>query len=108
MVAWEQLVLPDKRAFESVYLGLSATKEGTKTSGKVRELYDRLNSDAVNHEDQTGNPLLMWFTTASPSVHFAAGVVWAQVEPRADGTFSQGSGSLASAMRMLSDPLEFA
>jgi hypothetical protein len=98
MVAWETLPLDD-RPVPAVYLGLSATSEETKNSGIVYRLYRKFCVDAAAREGETGRRLLLWGTTATPSAFLAVHFLFADVEPRGDGTYSEPGKTTAGQLR---------
>jgi hypothetical protein len=98
MVAWHQLELDDT-SIQAVYLGLSATRQDTKSTGSVRHVYQRFANDARRWEHRTGKELLLWFTTATPSAYYAAQRLFDGLQPRTNGTYTSHGKRVANALR---------
>jgi hypothetical protein len=98
LVSWESIAV-DGLDLPSVYLGLSATRQDTKNSAIVRELYDHFLGEASAWEDRTSQRLVLWYTTATPSACFAAYAIFADAEPRMDGGFTERTKGIATALR---------
>lgn len=98
LVAWESLTI-DSNERPAVYMGLSATRQDTKNSGVVRQLYAEFVRDGVQWEISNQRRLVLWFTTATPSACLAAYVLFVEAEPRVDGTFTDIGAGVARAVR---------
>jgi hypothetical protein len=98
MVAWEPLTI-NEGTLQSVYLGLSATSQETKGSGIIRNLYDRFRSDASSWEKENQRRLLLWATTAAPSPYTAVNLLFDEVVPGADGSYSLWAAEVAQTLR---------
>jgi hypothetical protein len=83
----------------AVHLGLSATRQDTKNSGLIGKLYARCISDALEWERRAKRRLLLWSTTASPTVFLAVSHFLADAEPHLDGGYSEFGASAADAIR---------
>jgi hypothetical protein len=83
----------------AVYLGLSATNPQTKNSAIIRDLYRAFVRDAQGWERSSGQPLTLWYTTATPSACLAAYAIFAEAEPRQDGSFTDRRLAAVSAIR---------
>ena len=97
-VAWGELEV-DRHLQAAVYLGLSATREGLKSSGSVRSLYRRFVEDAQVWEAKSGERLILWYTSATPSSCLAAEIIFAEAEPRPDGSFSEANLPILTSIR---------
>lgn len=95
MVGWQDLLV-DGRTRKAVYLGLSASS--VKNTGRIRGLYDRLNSDAVKWQETNGS-LILWFTTALPSAYYAGSTIYDDPDPRFDAKYSEESLQIVAAIR---------
>lgn len=84
---------------EALYMGLSATRPDLKNHGLVHGLYRQAQADARTREDQAGKRLIVWGTTVHPSPFRAVHNIWANVEPRSDGTFTDTGAERALALR---------
>jgi len=98
MVARECLHV-DRRPTPSVFLGLGATSQRTKGSGLVRQLYRAFLTEARGWEQALDRPLLLWATTATPSAYYGAGLVFADLQPRPDGSFTAEGAAIANVLR---------
>jgi hypothetical protein len=94
LVAWEPLTFNGK-TLPSVYLGLSATSQETKGSGIVRNLYERFRCDASSWERENRRQLVLWATTATPSAYAGVNLLFDQVAPCADGSYSRWAACMA-------------
>ena len=97
-VAWEPIRLANE-AIQSVYLGLSATREDAKNSGSVRNLYRRFVEDAQAWEAERSQRLVLWYTSATPSSCLAAKTIFAEAEPHSDGSYTDKYSAVLSAIR---------
>jgi hypothetical protein len=97
LVAWETLEV-DGRVVPALYTGLSAARPDQKGTGRVVRLYDHCVSEARQWEQCHGAKLVVWGTTATPSVLSAARRVFANAQPSDDGTYSEGSARVARAV----------
>jgi len=98
LVAWEVLLVGAEQV-PTAYLGLSATRQDTKNSAIVRELYAAFLREAAAWERHSGQPLVLWFTTATPSVCLVAYTMFANAEPRAEGSFTERGATIAATIR---------
>jgi hypothetical protein len=98
LVAWEPLTV-NGETLQSVYLGLSATSQETKGSGIVRNLYERFRCDASSWERENRRQLVLWGTTATPSAYAGANLLFDQLAPRADGSYSPWAAGVANIIR---------
>lgn len=98
MVGWHTLDIGDTSQ-SAVYLGLSATRQDMKGTGRVRHVYQQFMRDAIAWEQRTGEKLILWFTTATPSVYHAARQLFEGLEPRANRTYSAQNRHVADALR---------
>ena len=98
MVGWGEIPA-ETGPVPSVYVGLSATSQGTKGSGQVRQVYQAFIEDAAEWERATGRRLLLWGTTATPSAYHAVNLIFAGVDPRADGAYSSEAVTHVPALR---------
>jgi GNAT superfamily N-acetyltransferase len=72
----------------AVYLGLSAVRDDQRGKGFAALLYRSFLNDAIAFERNTGAPLWLWGTTASPIVCVALWDVWGEAEPLPTGYMS--------------------
>ncbi|MBL0941232.1 MAG: hypothetical protein IBJ00_00650 [Alphaproteobacteria bacterium] len=98
MVGWEPLMFRGK-SIQSVFLGLSATCQDKKNSGIVRTLYQRFILDAQTWQKKNSSKLLLWYTTATPSVIHATNTIFVENEPYMDGSYSCEGKELALAIK---------
>lgn len=98
MVGWETILL-DKKPIQTVFLGLSATREDQKDSGIVRHLYQRFVTDAQAWEEAHQQRLLLWYTTATPSVFYAANLTFSENQPHDDGSYTEDGKAYVLALR---------
>jgi hypothetical protein len=99
MVAHEMLALNNQQRIPTIYLGLSATRQDTKNTGRIMALYGRCMLDAMNWQQEVGQDILLWATTATPTIYLAARTLCQDVNPRLDGTYSAESAQIAQALR---------
>jgi hypothetical protein len=97
LVGWREGDLPAPGVHD-VYLGLSAARQGAKGRGLAGSLYRAFQRDAAAWEAAHGQRLLVWFTTASPVVVAAGWHLFADPEPRPDGSFSATRAQMLSAI----------
>lgn len=98
LVSWESLEFQDK-VIPAIFLGLSATSAETKNTGIVRNLYSRMLEDVKKWEDANQQQILIWATTATPSAYYGVSLLFPQLEPRSDGSYSKQGEQLAFAIR---------
>src|SRR5262249_53902641 len=89
------------RPTPAVFLGLSATSRETKGSGVVRQMYEKFLEEARGWERALDRPLLLWATTAAPSAYNAANVLFADLQPRPDASYTAEGTVVANALRRL-------
>lgn len=99
LAAWETLEVAECGRVPALYLGLSAARENAKYRGHISALYLRCFNDAVAWEQETGEQLILWGTTATPSVYLAARAVLAATQPRLNGSYSSAGAVMAQALR---------
>src|SRR5437870_4360782 len=84
LIAHEMVEVTGQRSIPTVYMGLSATRQDTKSSGKIAALYTRALEDAWRWQAEIGQRVVLWGTTATPSVYLAVhlflSVTWWQTE----------------------------
>ena len=83
----------------TVYLGLSAARADLKNTGVVRSVYVRFLDAAAAWEQATGERLLLWYTTATPSAYHASRLLFTGGEPSLNGEFSEEGAKIALALR---------
>jgi hypothetical protein len=98
MVGWQDLSIGGAHQ-NLAYLGLSGASVDVKNTARVRGLYDKFNSEAVQWERDQGQTLVLWFTTASPSAYYAGANVFDKAEPFLDGTYSKWGLQVVCAIR---------
>jgi len=105
MVAWEPLETPNHKILPSIFLGVSAVRQDAKNSGVVGYLYHQCIADAVEWEQEQNEKLILWGTTATPTIYLAAQTFLADTEPRLDGSYSPIGAELAMAIHQKQWPL---
>lgn len=98
LVSWESLEFQGK-VIPAIFLGLSATSMETKNTGIVRNLYKRMLEDVKKWEETNQQQILIWATTATPSAYYAVSLLFPQLEPRSNGSYSEQGEQLALAIR---------
>jgi len=83
----------------SVFLGLGATSRRTKGSGLVRRLYQAFLAEARGWQQALDRPLLLWGTTATPSAYHGVSLIFADLQPRPDGSFTAEGATIANVLR---------
>jgi hypothetical protein len=71
----------------AVYMGLSATREGTKGSGHIRQLFEALANDVSEREAVLSARVLLFGTFATPSSLYGIELLFSDVAPHRDGTY---------------------
>jgi hypothetical protein len=71
----------------AVFMGLSATREGTKGSGQVRVLFRAFASDVREREACLGTRILLFATFATPSTFYTFELLFSDVAPLRDGSY---------------------
>jgi hypothetical protein len=98
MVGRDDIKINDQ-ATPTYYLGLSATSSSTKNSGLVRLLYQAFINDIQQLEEEIGQRVILWHTTATPSAFHAVNLLFVENEPSEDGSYSNKSEIIALAIR---------
>lgn len=99
LIGWGELPATiDRPAAPTVFLGLSCARAHRKGQGLTSRLYRAFRQDARAWETATGQRLLIWFTTATPVVCEVANRLFAEAEPRRDGSFTSEGASWARAI----------
>ena len=98
MVNWEDL--NDK---PSVYLGLSAVDKDYKSSGLISLVYLKFIEDALRFEREQSKQLILYGTTVVPNVFKTIHMLFRNVSPRKDGSYSERASKLAAAYRRQSE-----
>jgi hypothetical protein len=99
LVAWEALEVEGCGNVQTLYLGLSAARQEVKDTGVIGSLYFRCIDDVIAWERESGRRLILWGTTATPTVYLAARAVLDEIEPRLDGSYSPSGAEIAHAVR---------
>ena len=87
------------RTVPALYTGLCATREDRKNSGRVVKLINYCMYEAREWQRREGRKLVVWGTTATPSVYLIIRKVFAEVQPRPDGSYSEGAAEIARGIR---------
>jgi hypothetical protein len=98
MTAREEILLPGGARRPALFLGLSAAHERVKNRGVVGHLYRHVIAEAVDWERRHGADLLLWGTTATPTVFLGLTHFLPETEPGPDGCFSAAGAVLAAAL----------
>jgi len=98
LTGWRPLHVGQK-VMPAVHLGLSVTRQVTKNTGQIAALYHACLDDTQRWEAQHGRSLLLWSTTASPTVFLVYSQFLRDTEPRIDGTFTERGARIARAIR---------
>jgi hypothetical protein len=97
MIGWSDLVV-DNQQIPAVYLGLSATSATTKNRGYVRLLFEKFFKEAYAWEEKNQQKLVLWHTTASPSIFHAFNLLLDYNEPDKDGDYTDAGQKIALAI----------
>jgi hypothetical protein len=99
MVASETLSLNSEGTLAILYLGLSATKDTDEHTGQVTALYARCLADAVRWEREHSQRLILWGTTATPTIYLGVRLILAEANPDLHGRYAKDSAVIAQALR---------
>ncbi len=97
LTAWHKLPV-NSMELPAVHLGLSATRQDTKSRGHITTLYSKCVEDAQAWQKTHGEKLVLWSTTASPTVYLAVSGYLADAEPRPDGSYTERGATVAAAL----------
>jgi len=97
LVAWENLPV-EGRDVPTLDTGLTAARPGQKNTGTFVKLLNYCIFEAQQWEQRHRQKLTIWGTTATPSVFFVVRKVLANMQPSADGTFSEEAARFARAI----------
>ena len=95
----DETVRVSDRDLDSVYLGLSATRQDKKGIGHVAHLYARCIRDCVAWEHASSRRVLLWGTTATPTAFVGASRFLANVEPTLAGSYTNFGEHVARSLR---------
>jgi len=98
LTGWRPLRV-GQEVMPAVHLGLSVTRQVTKNTGQIAALYHACLDDTRRWEAQHGRSLVLWCTTASPTVFLVYSQFLRNTEPRVDGTFTERGAGIARAIR---------
>jgi steroid delta-isomerase-like uncharacterized protein len=98
MVSWDTLEV-DGRQVPTLNAGLTAARPDQKGNGASIRLYRHVVSEAQERERLQQCKLIVWGTLGSPIAYRIAREVFADLEPLPDGTYSEGAGQIARAVR---------
>ncbi|MBL0941234.1 MAG: hypothetical protein IBJ00_00660 [Alphaproteobacteria bacterium] len=98
MVGWEPILFREQ-LISSVFLGLGVTRQDKKSTGLIRFLFSRFIYDARKWEERHPKKLLLWYTTATPSIFYIFNQMFSDNQPRADGSYDEEGKELALAIR---------
>jgi hypothetical protein len=98
-VAWETVEVDGYGSASTIYLGLSATRQEVANTGFIGSVYFRCEKDIVCWERKNKRRLLLWGTTANPTIYLVMCAFRACVEPALDGSYSSLGAKLARAFR---------
>lgn len=98
LVAFEYLSLSDGTFTPALYLGLSAAQHTPSGAAAVMRLYGSAIADAMRWEQQHGNRLVIWSTTASPMIYKVVSKYLSNLEPSGSGDFSSSGRDRAHAL----------
>lgn len=99
LVAWEPLEVKGQKTLPSLFMGVSAVRQDVKNAGLAGRVYLRCILDALQWEREWCQKLILWSTTATPTVYLAAHTFLAETEPRLDGSYSPSGSEIALAIR---------
>jgi hypothetical protein len=86
------------RWLPTVYMGLSATRDGVKGKGIGNMLYAHGLTDALKWQAQEHEKLILWTTTATPIVYLRVQSGLKGANPRPDGSYSADAAAIAAAI----------
>ncbi len=96
---WETVAVPAQEELPALYLGFSAARQDVKAGGHAGLLYHRCITAAYEWEREQRRKLILWGTTATPTVYRYVHAFLAEVEPRLDGSYSPSGAEFAQALR---------
>ena len=91
LAAWETLEI-DGRPEPALYAGLTAARPDQRGTGNAMKLYNFFVADAQRSERHRGRKEVVWGTTATPIVYFAARKLFVNTQPSEDGTYTDARG----------------
>lgn len=98
MTAFETIEI-DQSEVPVMFLGMSASRQDLKDTGRITMLYARGLAEAMDWENRNGSRLVLWGTTVTPIVYLGVLSSLVDVAPRPDGSYSSASGKIATAIR---------
>ena len=87
MVNWEKHTI-QQRDKDVVYLGLSCAAQNHQEKHLASKVYYHFTKDAFSYEEETGEKLMLYGTTATPVVLLTLSKIWDDVKPETDGSYS--------------------
>lgn len=98
MTAFETLQV-EQSAVPAMFLGMSASRQDMKDTGRITMLYARGLAEAMDWESRNAQRLVLWGTTVTPIVYLGVWSSLADVSPQPDGSYSPASLPIADAIR---------
>lgn len=98
MINFDTILAGPHTPLDTMYFGLCAASKGQGSSVAMEALTRRCLLDGREWEVRNNTRLVLWATTASPSIYYGASKLWSALEPAIDGSFTERGAFVARAI----------